>query len=247
MPPRRCLPALLLFGCLGCAGLRGGPASSDCGPRGCSFVHRLGDPPPHLVQACKSIPPEARERVHLFVINGLDPLYLGNLNGLCACMQQLGFANVHCGQLWQAAAFRDQIGAIRRADPQARIALLGYSAGANRVCRLAQELQTEGVAIDLLVYLGGDQIENTPACRPANVGQVLNITGHGFLLHGGDLFRHGADLDGARNERLDTRHLLLPTRGETVELLAVHLIAIAHAPAPACRLSWRPGAVASRP
>jgi hypothetical protein len=245
MPTRRCLPALLLLGCLGCASLPGGPASTDCGPRGMSFVHRLGAPPAPLLQACHAVPVEARNRVYLFAVNGLDPLYQGNLNGLCANMQQLGFANVYCGQLWQINAFRDQIGAIRRTDPDARIAVLGYSAGATRVCQLAHDLQKQGVALDLLVYLGGDQIANTPACRPANVGQILNITGHGWLLHGRDLFCNGADLDGAKNQRLDVRHMLLPTRAETVESLAVHLSALAQAPP--CHVSWRKAGIASRP
>ncbi len=75
--------------------------------------------------------------------------------------------------------------------------MLGYSAGANRARQLANELNAKGVRVDLLVYLGGDTIDNTAASRPPNVGQIVNITGHGYLPRGGDLFFNGTDLDGA--------------------------------------------------
>jgi hypothetical protein len=215
------LPAVVLLACVGCASLR-----DDCRPRGFSFVHRLAEPPAQLAQACQGVPAEAREHVHLFAINGMDPFYVANLNGLCASMQQLGFRNVHCREAWQTHAIGEQIIAIRRSDPDARIAVLGFSAGANRACQLAQQLKDKKVAIDLLVYLGGDTITNVPESRPANVGQLVNITGHGFLPRGGDLFYNGTDLDGAANQRLDARHMLLPTRSETVETLAQRLVGL---------------------
>jgi hypothetical protein len=226
MPNLRCLPALLLLGCVGCASLH-----SDCAPRGFSFAHPLGSPPPQLTQSCQSVPAEAKDHVYLFAINGMDPLYFGNLNGLCACMKQLGFRNVHCGQSWEAPAVREQIVETRRKDPEARIAVLGFSAGANRACQLANELKGQGIKVDLLVYVGGDTITNVPQSRPENVGQIVNITGHGYLPRGGDLFYNGTDLDGAKNQRVNARHMLLPTRPETVELLATHLSKIARAPA----------------
>ncbi len=225
MPNIRCV-AMLLWTCVGCAGLHG----DGCGPRGFSFVHHIGNPPAHVQQACQALPPDGRDRVHLFAINGMDPLYLGNLNGLCACMKQLGFRNVHCGQPGQTASFRDAICQIRQQDPQARIAVLGFSAGANRARQLANELNAKGVRIDLLVYVGGDTIDNTAASRPPNIGQLVNITGHGYLPRGGDLLFNGTDLDGAKNQRLNARHMLLPTRPETVETLATQMLALAQGP-----------------
>lgn len=223
--------ALLLLGCIGCASLRGGPSGTHDTLHGNGVLHRLGEPPANLRTACQCVPAEARDRVHLFALNGMDPLYLGNLHGLCAAMQQLGFRNVHCAQRWQAAAVRDEIVVLRRAHPDARIAVVGFSVGANYACRLAHELNERGIAIDLLVYVGGDTLENVPASRPVNVGQVVNITGHGYLPRGGDLFYNGVNIDGAQNHRLDARHMLLPTRPETVELLATHLLDVARGPA----------------
>jgi hypothetical protein len=224
MPNTRHLALLLLCTGAGCASLR---SADDCGPRGFSFVHHLGKPPEHLQQACQAIPAEARNHVYLFAINGMDPLYMANLNGLCGSMKQLGFRNVQCGSAWQTNTFRDAICRVREQDPQARVAVVGFSAGANRARQLANELNAKGVRVDLLMYVGGDTIDNTPASRPTNVGQLVNITGHGYLPRGGDLFYNGTDLVGAQNQRLNARHMLLPTRPETVETLATQMIVLA--------------------
>ncbi len=228
MPNRPCLPPLLLLGCLGCAAL---PNDHDgCGSRALGFIHAIHEPPPHLVAACRAVPAERRDRVQLFAINGMDPLYLGNLNGLCGCIRQLGFPNVRCCPASQCRALRAEIGERHRQAPACRVALLGYSLGAVRARDLCSDLNRDGVPVELLVYLGGDTIENVPASRPPNVAQVLNITGHGYLPRGGDLFYNGCHLDGATNRRLNARHMLLPTRPETVELLTLQLVAVAQAP-----------------
>jgi hypothetical protein len=228
---RNGLPALALIGCLGCTSPRQGAHGPDAvPPRGLCCFHPVAQPPPYLRQLCHCLPPEARDCVHLFAINGADPLQLANLQGLCECVRDLGFPNADCSSMWQAAVVRDRIGDVRGRDPGARVVLLGFSAGAKSARRIAQELKCRHVPIDLLVYLGGDMIGNVPESRPENVGQVLNITGHGFLPRGGDLFFNGADLDGAANRRLDVRHMLLPTRPETVEMLVLHLVAVSQAP-----------------
>jgi hypothetical protein len=227
LPIRRCLPLLCCLGCLGCTGLREGDRHDEPASRPLSFVHPVAEPPPRLRQLCASVPADAKDRVHVFVINGADPLYLGNLSGLCACMRDLGFRKIDCVEMWQGAAVRDRIIEVRRHDPDAHIAIVGYSGGARPARTVANELKEQKVRVDLLVYLGGDTIGNVPASRPENVGQVLNITGHGYLPRGGDLFFNGADIDGAQNQRLDARHILLPTRPETVELLGGRLVALA--------------------
>jgi hypothetical protein len=215
------LPALVLLGCVGCASLR-----DNSSPRSLRLANRLPEPPPPVARACQGVPSEARDHVHLFAINGMDPFHVANLDGLCASMKELGFRNVHCREAWQTAAISEEIIAIRRSDADAKVAVLGFSLGATRACQLAQQLKEKSVAIDLLVYVGGDTIANVPESRPTNVGHIVNITGHGFLPRGGDLFFNGTDLDGAANQRLDARHMQLPTRPETVETLATRLVAL---------------------
>ena len=47
---------------------------------------------------------QEKNHVYIFLINGLDPLYLANLNGLCAYLKALGFAQAEVGQFTEAVA-----------------------------------------------------------------------------------------------------------------------------------------------
>jgi hypothetical protein len=162
--------------------------------------------------------------VYIFAVNGWDSLCLGNFNGLCDYLREQGFANTYFGQLYTCAHFSSRIRQIRQEDPEARIVLIGFSCGCNVAKGIANSLNKDGTRIDLLVYLAGDYITNSPSSYPGNVGNVLNIRGKGYFLSGGSLFFCGADIDGARNCTLDTRHMLAPSRRETLELLMEELL-----------------------
>jgi hypothetical protein len=73
----------------------------------------------------------------------------------------------------------------------------------------------------------GDTLQNTPASHPANVCRILNIRGKGLVLTGGDLIWNGSDIDGARNCKVECRHILAPSRRETLELVTEELAALA--------------------
>jgi hypothetical protein len=176
------------------------------------------------------IAPEQKEHVHFFLINGFDPAYCANLNGVAAYFRDMGFANTHCYQFTTAWLARRQIEEIRGSDPQARIVLLGFSFGANFARNIANHLEHKGVYIDCLIYLGGDTIFNTQASRPGNVGQIVNITGHGLVLLGRDMFLKGDDIDGAVNMRLDARHYSLPCQTETINAIGQAVLAAAAQP-----------------
>jgi pimeloyl-ACP methyl ester carboxylesterase len=115
--------------------------------------------------------------------------------------------------------FHDRILQLRKDEADARIVVIGYSLGANSARTLANQLKDDGARIDLLVYLGGDTVKDNDTSRPTNVGRIVNITGHGSILLGYDLFVKGDEIKGASNHRLDARHFLLPTRAEATELL----------------------------
>ena len=168
--------------------------------------------------------------VYIFAVNGMDPFCLGNFNGLCDCLREQGFANTYFGQLHSCAQFSSRIRQIRQEDPDARIVLIGFSCGCNVAKGIANSLNKDGTRIDLLVYLAGDYITNSLSSYPSNVGNVLNIRSKGYLLSGGSLFFCGADIDGARNCTLDTRHMLAPSRRETLELLMEEILPLAGTP-----------------
>jgi len=108
--------------------------------------------------------------------------------------------------------------------------LIGFSLGTNYVRAIANGLRSEGIRVDLLVYLAGDMIWNSPRSCPDNASRILNVNAHGLILLGGDLFFKGADLDKARNERLDARHILIPSRKATLTMLLEELNAISCRP-----------------
>jgi len=131
-----------------------------------------------------------------------------------------------------------RIRAIRCQNPDARIVLIGFSLGCNSVRSIANELGEEGVCIDLLIYLVGDLIGNTPYSQPDNTGRIVNIRAKGLIFLGGDLFLKAPDLDTAYNHRLTCRHILAPSRSETQELCLFEVLNLM------CR---RPHATAERP
>jgi hypothetical protein len=208
------------------------PADAPPASMGLGFLHPLPPCDPDLRARCLAVPDTNRDRVHVFFVNGVDPLCLGNLNSLCAHLQQLGFRNSHFGQLWSTPLCVSKLRRLKREDPGARVVLLGYSAGANAVRWVANRLNKEGVPVDLLVYLGGDLIDDSDRSRPENVGGVLNITGHGLILYGHDLVWKGSDIEKAKNVRLDARHICLPSQRETIDTLARALATLADAPRP---------------
>jgi hypothetical protein len=193
-------------------------------------------------QACGG----SKAHVYIFAVNGMDSLCLGNFNGLCEYLREQGFANTYFGQLYSCAHFSSRIRQIRQEDPDSHIVLIGFSCGCNVAKGITNSLNSDGTRIDLLVYLAGDYITNSPSSYPSNVGNVLNIRGNGYLLSGGSLFFCGADIDGARNCTLDTRHMLVPSRPETLELLMEEMLPLTctpKSPAPAKTAAAQPQTV----
>lgn len=180
-----------------------------------------------LHEEAHAIPQAQKDRVHFFLINGLDPLQASNIHGVAAYFRSIGFANTSSYQFPQTPKVRRQIEALRRSDPEARIVLLGFSVGANCVRGLANNLNKDGVHIDCLIYVGGDTVFNTPTSKPANVGQIVNVTGHGLIFLGRDLYFKGDTIDGAVNQRLDARHMNIPASSETISVVGRAVIATA--------------------
>jgi len=193
---------------------------------GLGFIHPLQECDVKVVKACEAAPSDGREHVYTFVVNGLDPLQLANLNGMTGYLRRLGFPQTHFEPLLGYRATRRHIREIHQSDPDAKIVLVGYSMGTLVVRRLANDLQREDIAVDRLVYLGGDFIRNTQGSRRSNVPVVVNIRGHGLIFSGYDLFFNGADIDNALNLRLHTRHFVLPSREQTMETLASELASL---------------------
>ena len=232
MSLRACLALWCLLPATGCAVLfadGNGRVNQGCD---LSHLHPIQDPDPRVVDLCNSVPQREKDRTHIYFVNGIDPLYVGNFNGLARLVRSLGFHHGCCGQMHHTGQFGRDIRKVRRDDYAARVVLVGFSAGANCVRDLAHELNRDGVPIDLLVYIGGDTVKNCPYNRPENANRLLNITGHGLIFLGRDLYFWGDEIDGAINHRLDARHILLPSQARTADLLLLHLVEVCQKPAP---------------
>jgi hypothetical protein len=194
------------------------------------------DPPrPEVLAKAQCVPAWARDHVYVFLVNGVDPGNICNFRGLYDYLCGLGFDNVYFGQLWDGPHFVREIRQIRCQDPQAKIFLLGYSAGASAVSWMAQSLKKDGTQIDVMVYLAGDLLRDCKTTQPENVCKILNIRAWGLVFLAGGLV-NGADIAGCENYSLGfVRHSCVPQDRRMLELLAEELVALA-ASVPACRV-----------
>jgi hypothetical protein len=157
----------------------------------------------------------------VFFVHGMDPFDFANLEGVCEYVQALGFIKTHYGQLYHTWHFEKELRRIHQEDPEARFALVGFSFGANMVRDLANAVKDDGIHIDLLVYLGGNTLEDTPPNRPEHVARIVNILAHGWIWH-------GASLEHAENlQYTDVWHFGSPTHPVTLEVLARELALVA--------------------
>jgi hypothetical protein len=187
----------------------------------------LRSPPiPHgeAAQVCQALPAEWRDHVYVFLVNGFDPCNTANFAGVGEYTRQLGFRRTYFGQLYHAPWFEKEIRRIHGEDRAARFVLVGYSFGSNAVRWIAQRLKREGIAVELLAYVGGDTIRNVPEDRPENAHRIVNVTARGCVWLAGGLVWEGTDLDGAANLRLaEVTHEGVPTHGHTLAMLAENL------------------------
>lgn len=197
-------------------------AALVCGGTGClGFLHPVEPPAKEHTAACAALPAPCRNHVYVFFIHGLDPLDYANLSGVRDYVQSLGFIKTYYGQLYHTAYFRKEICRIHQEDPEARFVLIGFSFGANMVRDVAQAVRDDDVFIDLLVYLGGNTLDNSPVDRPENCGHIVNILATGCVWN-------GAQLDGATNLYYDgVWHFGSPSHLKTLQILADELAAVA--------------------
>ena len=190
--------------------------------QGClSFVHSLDLPPKDQIEQGELIPAPCRNHVHIFLIHGMDPLDLANLNGLTEYIQQLGYIKTHYGQLYHLWEFKKEMRRIHEQDPQARFVLIGFSFGANMVRELANAVKENAILIDLLVYLGGNTLENNQETQPDHVLHVVNILAAGCIWN-------GTTMDRADNiHHTNVWHFGSPTHPKTRALLAREFAVVA--------------------
>jgi hypothetical protein len=233
--PRLLLASSLLacgvFAHLGCAHADELPPRSELPPNaylGESQVHPLEADTAKHTAICAALPPGCRDHLYVFIVNGLDPFGWGNLRCLSCYIRSLGY-HTHYSQMYQYRTTLEEIHRVHHEDPQARFVLIGFSGGSYNVVSLINQMRAECINVDLVIYMAGDYLRDRERVRPDNVCRVVNITSHGLVFSGYDLLFNGAEIQGARNMRLCCRHILVPSRCETIDALVEELAATAAA------------------
>jgi hypothetical protein len=157
--------------------------------------------------------------VHVFLVNGLDPLHVGNLPGVGTYIRDLGFQHTSCRELLCWWNLKTEIRQIRQEDPQARLVLIGYSMGGSVVHWMAHHLSDEDIPVDLVVYLDAPSICNMFHTQPDLVRRSVSLHSHGIVFR-------GRALDWADDQEVSCMHLSAPTHQLTLETLARELTAV---------------------
>ena len=121
----------------------------------CSCLNPVDPPAEPIVQSCHELPKYCRDHVYVFFLNGIDPVSYGNLAGIREYVDTLGFHKTYYGQIYHAGYFADEIERIHKEEPDAHFVLVGFGSGARKIRGLADRVNAEGAAADLLVHLDG--------------------------------------------------------------------------------------------
>ncbi len=99
--------------------------------------------------------------------------------------------------------------------------LVGFSFGANAVRYLANSVRDDHIPIDLLVYFGGNTLNNEAYDQPDNAVRIVNVLASGAIWN-------GAWMDRAENiHETDVFHFGSPSHPYSIETLARELAVVA--------------------
>lgn len=163
------------------------------------------------------------EDTYVYLVNGLDPFHWAGLDRVGDRLRIRGYPRTTYGGYFDVPKFEREIRQRHRTNPQARVVLIGFSAGTLACRSAAGRLTRDGIPIAMLGYIGGDYLADNATSRPPGVERVVNVRGNGFLLTGRNLIWNGTDLSGATNARLSVDHFWLPMQSETLDLLLAGL------------------------
>lgn len=122
-----------------------GPGCVACRPQACS--HTLDSGP-----AC-DLPASARDKVYVFLVNGVSLFGESGLSGLRDQLHLRGFAKVGYGQIVHTGWMGREMKRIYAENPETRFVVVGYDLGGSSAVKLANDCQAAGVPVEGLVLL----------------------------------------------------------------------------------------------
>jgi hypothetical protein len=99
------------------------------------------------------IPTCERQKVCVFMLNGLTPPGLSSLDGLRTRLAEQGYSKIGSGELYHAGWVADEMKQALADNPDARFVLIGYDLGGGEVAKLAARSVKAGMPIDAVVLL----------------------------------------------------------------------------------------------
>lgn len=158
------------------------------------------------------IPPPLRSQVHVFVLNGIDPLEDGPMLTLRDELNKAGFAKVYYAQRADVEWYYREMCRVVHDQPAARLLLVGYGATARPARELACRVRGEKLPLDTLVLLDPVGFGSVPL-DDADTGRMVVIRSHHW--------KAGRDLPAAEVVEVPgVGHLSLPSHPGTVEAIA---------------------------
>jgi hypothetical protein len=139
------------------------------------FVHPITKPPQDALVLCDSVPQACKNRVYIFLFQGVDPLDVGNLDGLCDYLHSLGFIKTYCGMPYHVSYFAKETRRIHEKEPTSRFVVMGFGCGAPVARELTCKLEKADIPVDLLVYLDGVSFDHETLDQPANACHVVHV------------------------------------------------------------------------
>lgn len=109
------------------------------------------------------LPTYERQRVHVFLVNGVVPIGLCGMEKLRDRLSDLGYAKVYSGQPVHAGWMAREMCKVFAEEPDARFVLIGYDLGGPVALKLAAEAAAAGLPVDALVLLD-------PTGKPGEAG-----------------------------------------------------------------------------
>jgi hypothetical protein len=137
----------------GKTGLTAVIAAATLGLAGCATCHHKAVEVALCPPACPDTCLAQRNRVHVFLVNGVDPLDDGGLIQLRDRLNVAGFTQVYHGHPHHTGWFGRTMRRIACDDPHARFVIVGYESGAGNAVTLAADAGRHGLPVDAVVLL----------------------------------------------------------------------------------------------
>src|SRR5262249_44985843 len=141
------------------------------------------------VLACRSLPRDARDRVHVIFIGGLDWCALADNPAPPRYLPGPGFHPAHPAPFFPPPDPPHQNRRPDQEHPPTRFAVVGFSLGANMVSTVTRCVKDDGIPIELLVYCGGNTLCNKARDQSDNARHIVNILATGWIFNGSQLDR----------------------------------------------------------